>query len=135
MSATPGSPRRRSTPLGPGATAMPAAARPGDPAASKRVSISDPLVSSPSQQENLPGNCFSPTLRAGSSFTASTKAVPTAPAETAYEDRSLSSSALLLSQCSKANHVEAAYAPTSWPEEHCNNLVLQHRCTLCSVLV
>jgi hypothetical protein len=31
--------------------------------------------------------------------------------------------------------VEAAYAPSSWPDQHGNNLVLQHRCTLCTVLV
>jgi hypothetical protein len=30
--------------------------------------------------------------------------------------------------------VEAADAPGSRPEQHGNNLVLQHRCTLCTVL-
>jgi hypothetical protein len=46
-----GSPRCRSRPRGPGATATPAVAHPGIPAATKRVSFSDPLVASPSQQE------------------------------------------------------------------------------------
>jgi hypothetical protein len=46
-----GSPRRRGRLLGTGAMAMPAAACPGDPAASKWVSFSDPLVSSPLQQK------------------------------------------------------------------------------------
>jgi hypothetical protein len=56
-----GSLRRRGRPPGPGATAMPATTRPGSPAACKRVSFSDPLVSSPSQQEQLrihPGTVF-----------------------------------------------------------------------------
>ncbi len=48
VDATPGSPRCCGRPLGPGAMATPAAARPGSPAAPKLVSISDPLVSSPS---------------------------------------------------------------------------------------
>jgi hypothetical protein len=64
--------------------------------------------------ENTPENSFSPTLRggfctprAGSSFTTSTDAVP---AETAYEDRPLTSSASLLrpfsvSVCSKQTEV------------------------------
>ncbi len=43
-----GSPRYRRRWPGPGAGAKPATARPGGPAATKRVSFSDPLVSSPS---------------------------------------------------------------------------------------
>ncbi len=77
------------------------AAHPGSPTASKRVSFSDPLVSSPSHQEQ-PRNHFSPTLqrgfsmpRSGSSFAASTKAVLAVLAETAYEDRPLTLSTLL----------------------------------------
>jgi hypothetical protein len=52
--------------------------------------------------KNPPGNRVSPTLRGGfymprasSSFAASTKAVPAAPGETAYEDQPLTSFALL----------------------------------------
>jgi hypothetical protein len=60
VDATPGSPKCHSRPPGPDATAMPAAACPGGPAASKRVLISDPQVS-PSQQEQpriRPGTVF-----------------------------------------------------------------------------
>jgi hypothetical protein len=57
---TPGSPKCHSRRSGPDATAMPAAARPGGPAASKRVFFSDPLVS-PLQQDQpriRPGTVF-----------------------------------------------------------------------------
>jgi hypothetical protein len=55
----PGSPRLCGRPPGPGAAAMPAAAHPGGPAATKRVSISDLLVSSPLQQPRIrPGTDF-----------------------------------------------------------------------------
>ncbi len=82
-----------------------ASSHPGGPAATSWVSFSDPLVSSPSQQEHPrihPGNCFYPTPGgdfctpwAGSSFAASTKTIPAAPAETAYEDRPVTSSSIL----------------------------------------
>ncbi len=74
------------------------AARSVGPAASKWVSFSDLLVSSPSQQEQLrihPGTGFC-TPQAGSSIAASTKAVSAVPAETTYEDQPLTFSALLL---------------------------------------
>ncbi len=74
--ATPGSPRRRGRLLG---------SCPGGPATTKRVSFSDPLVSSPSSYGALPGygpGTF-PTQRGGfctpgtdRAFTASTDAVP-----------------------------------------------------------
>jgi hypothetical protein len=51
MDATPSNARCRSRPPGPGTMAMPAAARPGSLGASKQVWFSDPLISSPSQQE------------------------------------------------------------------------------------
>ncbi len=59
--ATSGNPQRCSRLLGPRAAAMPAAAHPGDPAATKWVSFSDLLVSPPSKQEQLrirPGTVF-----------------------------------------------------------------------------
>ncbi len=84
MDATPGSPRCRCRPPGPGVTATPATTHPGGPAASKPFLFSDPPVSPPSRQEQpricLGTNQFSPTPqggfcmpRAGSSFAASTK--------------------------------------------------------------
>jgi hypothetical protein len=32
--------------------------------------------------------------------------------------------------CTREEAVEADYAPGLWPDQHSNNLVLQHRCTL-----
>jgi hypothetical protein len=124
MDAMPGNPQRRSRLPGPGATAIPAAAQPDGPAATKRISFSErwalaqqPHRLPPTQTvqlppsglvlrpaciftivagaaENLLGNRFSPILRGGfcthwasSSFSASTKAVSAAPAETAYKDQ------------------------------------------------
>ncbi len=90
--------------------------------------------------ENLPRNHFSPTPQGGfhtpwdgSYIAASTKAAPAAPAETANEDRPLTLSALFLRLVLGGSPVEAAYAPASWPDQHGNNLVLQHHCTLCTV--
>ncbi len=105
MDATPGSPQCCGRPLSQGATAMPAAAHPDSPAATKWASFSYLLVSSPLQQEQpriRPGTIFLLpwwegfcTPGAGSSFATSTKAVSAAPAETTYVDRPLTSSALL----------------------------------------
>ncbi len=117
---TPGSPQRHSRPPCQGLAAMPAAAHPGSPAASQRVSFSDPLVSPPSQQEQpniRPGTVFLLPLRedfwAGSSFTASTEVLSATPAETAYKDRSLTFSALLPRPVLGGSSVEAAYALVS----------------------
>ncbi len=52
VDATPGSPRCRVRPPGPRRDGHVAAARPGGPAATKRVPLSYLLVSSPSQQEH-----------------------------------------------------------------------------------
>ncbi len=123
VDAMPGSPQRHGRPLGPGAMATPAAAHPGSLAATKQVSFSGPLVSSPSQQEQprfLPGNRFSPTPWggfctpwAGSSFAASTIAVSATPVETVFEDQPLTLSALLLRPVLRGGGgpVEAAYTP------------------------
>ncbi len=74
--------------------------------------------------------------QAGSSFAASTEAVSATPAETAYEDLPLTSSALLPRPLLRGSLMEAAYASgfqlvlarEQYP-------VLQHRCTLCTVPV
>jgi hypothetical protein len=74
---------------------------------------------------------------AGSSFAASIRAVPAAPVKTAYDDRPLTPSALLPRPVlggGGGSPVEAAYNPGSWPDQHGNNLALQHRCTWCPVL-
>jgi hypothetical protein len=59
-------------------------------------------------------------LWASSSFAASTKAVSTTPAEIAYEDRPLTSSALLPTPVLGRSPVEDAYAPGSWLDQHGN---------------
>jgi hypothetical protein len=94
VDATPGSPRLRGRPPGLGVSATPAAARPDSPAASKWVSFSDPLVSLPSQQEQLKirlGTIL--LLPCGEVFACPWPVAPSqppqsteAPAETAYED-------------------------------------------------
>jgi hypothetical protein len=123
MKATPGSPRRCGRPPGPGTTATPAAAHPGSPAATIRVSFSDLLVSPPSQQEQLrmrPGMFFSYHTRrflhapGYQLLRSSTKAVSAMPAETALEGPPLTSSAFLPRPVLGGCPVEAAYTPGSW---------------------
>jgi hypothetical protein len=119
VDATPGSPRRCSRPLGPGATAMPAAACPGRPAASKWVSFFDTLVSSSSQQEQLricQGTVF--LLPRGEVFACPGSAaplqpllVPAVPAETPYEDRPLTSSAFLPRPVPRGEHCGGCLHP------------------------
>jgi hypothetical protein len=88
--AAPGSPPRCGRPPG---------SRPGGPAVTKRVSFSDPLVSSPSSSrappQNGPRTVFSYPARrfcipgTGGAFTASTDAVPVPSTDTAQEVRPL----------------------------------------------
>ncbi len=74
--------------------------------------------------------------RAGNSFAASIKAVPTAPAETVYNVYLYPCTLFFLCQCSGGNPVEAAYAPDLWPDPAQQQyFVLQHHCTLCTVHV
>jgi hypothetical protein len=105
VEATPGSPRRRRKPPGPDTTAMPAAAPPWWSSCFQAGLVFRPagfLITAVGAAKNPPRNGFSPTPQggfcmpwAGSSFAASAKSIPAAPAETTYEDRPLTSSALL----------------------------------------
>jgi hypothetical protein len=92
--------------------------------------------------DNSPRNRFSPTPEGGfctpqadSSFAASIKVAPTVPVETSNEDRPLTSSALLPRPVLGGEPCGGCLRPWFMARPHVNNLVLQHHCTLCTVLV
>ncbi len=108
--ATPGSPRRRGRPPG---------SHPGGPAATKRVSFSDPLVSSPSSPAS-PRDSPEPfsyrrggfcTPGTGGAFTGATDAVPVPSTGTAKEVRPLTSSPSSRGQSLGGEH--CGHLPTS----------------------